>query len=145
MILEDKPEESNQIKLNYNNKDPLNIPTSTLYYKKSNEVLLSCKLIMEQFAEMCIKNDFGRVAINKDIYELKTYGNMGSNHHIGGTRIGSNYKTSVVDFNLKVHNTKNLYISGSSVFPTAGYENPTFTIIQLSLRLADHIKKEITS
>jgi hypothetical protein len=143
MILEDKPEETNQIRLNYNNKDLLNIPTSTLYYKKSNEVLLSSKLIMEQFAEMCIKNDFGRVAIKKDIYELKTYGNMGSNHHIGGTRIGSNEKTSVVDSNLKVHNTKNLYISGSSVFPTAGYENPTFTIIQLSLRLADHIKKEI--
>ena len=44
-------------------------------------------------------------------------------------------------YNLKVHNNKNLYVSGSSVFPTSGYTNPTFTIVQLSLRLGDHISK----
>ena len=55
--------------------------------------------------------------------------------------IGTDIKNSVVDYNLKVHNNKNLYVVGSSVFPTSGYTNPTFTIIQLSLRLGDHISK----
>ena len=53
---------------------------------------------------------------------------------------GSN-KYDVVDKNLKVFNTKNLYVAGSSVFRTGGHANPTLTIVQLSLRLADHLSK----
>ena len=34
-------------------------------------------------------------------------------HHMGGTRIGFNYKDSVVDTNLKLHGLNNLYVSGS--------------------------------
>jgi len=59
---------------------------------------------------------------------------------MGGTRIGydpNNY--DVVDSNLKVFNTNNLYIIGSSVFRTGGHANPTLTIVQLSLRLAEHL------
>ena len=53
--------------------------------------------------------------------------------------MGKNAYESVVDQNLKVHEVNNLYIIGSSVFPTAGYANPTLSIVQLSLRLADHL------
>ena len=62
------------------------------------------------------------------------------NHQLGGTRIGINSSDSVVDKNLKVHEIKNLYICGSSVFRTGGHAHPTFTIVQLSSRLADHLK-----
>ena len=48
---------------------------------------------------------------------------------------------SVVDKNLKVINTKNLYVLGSSVFPSGGHVSPTFTIIQLSIKLANHFAK----
>ena len=58
---------------------------------------------------------------------------------MGGTIMGKNAYESVVDQNLKVHEVNNLYIIGSSVFPTAGYANPTLSIVQLSLRLADHL------
>ena len=63
------------------------------------------------------------------------------NHHIGGTIIGDFSKDSVVDHNLKVHNTKNLFVVGSSIFAKSGYANPTLSIVQFSLRLGDHIKK----
>ena len=53
--------------------------------------------------------------------------------------MGDSIKDSVVDTNLKVHKNKNLFITGSSVFPSSGYTNPTFTIVQLSLYLGDHI------
>ena len=62
---------------------------------------------------------------------------------MGGTRIGKNSKNSVVDSNLKLHNSKNLFITGSSVFTTGGYANPTYTIVKLSLRLAEEIKKQL--
>ena len=54
-------------------------------------------------------------------------------------------KTSVVDSDLKVHDTKNIFVAGSSIFATSGYSNPTFTIVQLSIRLGEKINKIINS
>jgi choline dehydrogenase-like flavoprotein len=61
-------------------------------------------------------------------------------HHIGGTRMSSDPKLGVVDKDCKVHGVSNLFIAGSSVFPTSGSAAPTLTLIALALRLADHIK-----
>lgn len=61
-------------------------------------------------------------------------------HHIGTTRMSNNPKQGVVDENLKIHDLNNLYVLGSSVFPTCGFANPTLTIVALSCRLADHFK-----
>jgi choline dehydrogenase-like flavoprotein len=49
-------------------------------------------------------------------------------------------KQGVVDAHCRVHGVANLYIAGSSVFPTSGHANPTLTIVALAVRLADHIK-----
>ena len=49
---------------------------------------------------------------------------------------------SVVDGDCAVHGSANLYVAGSSVFPTSGVANPTFSIVALALRLADHLAKE---
>ena len=49
----------------------------------------------------------------------------------------------VVDENCRVHGVANLYVAGSSVFPTGGMANPTLTIVALALRLADHIKERL--
>ncbi|MGH2540924.1 MAG: GMC oxidoreductase [Actinomycetota bacterium] len=62
-----------------------------------------------------------------------------ANHHLGTTRMGDDPSTSVVDRNCRVHGIDNLYVAGSSVFPTSGYANPTLTIVALALRLADHL------
>jgi choline dehydrogenase-like flavoprotein len=61
-------------------------------------------------------------------------------HHMGTTRMSANPNEGVVDPNLKVHGVGNLYVAGSSVFPSGGISNPTFTIVALSLRLASHVK-----
>lgn len=62
-------------------------------------------------------------------------------HHIGTTRISNGIEDGVVDRTLKLHTLDNLYVAGASVFPSAGISNPTFTIIMLSIRLADELKK----
>ena len=63
------------------------------------------------------------------------------NHHLGTTRMSDDPKTGVVDADSQVHGVGNLFIAGSSVFPTYGSSNPTLNLIALTLRLADHLKK----
>jgi choline dehydrogenase-like flavoprotein len=50
-------------------------------------------------------------------------------------------KRGVVDADSQVHGVSNLYVAGSSVFPTYGSSNPTLNLIALTLRLGDHLKK----
>ena len=61
-------------------------------------------------------------------------------HHMGTTRMSDDPKLGVVERNCRVHGLSNLYVAGSSVFPTAGSGTPTLTLIALALRLADHLK-----
>jgi choline dehydrogenase-like flavoprotein len=62
-------------------------------------------------------------------------------HHLGTTRMNGDPTHGVVDPDSRVHGVSNLFIAGSSVFPTAGWANPTLTIVALSIRLADHLKR----
>jgi choline dehydrogenase-like flavoprotein len=64
---------------------------------------------------------------------------MSSYHHMCTTRMSADPAKGVVDADCKVHGIANLYIGGSSVFASTGFENPTFTIVQLALRLGDHL------
>jgi len=141
-VIEDEPNENNKIVLD-KEKDEFGIPMVKLYYKKSRYVLKTAKLFLEEFGNLCRKNDLGRIAIADNIYNLEGFENISVSHHIGGTRMGLDKFDSVVNKDLKVHNTNNLYISGSSSFATAGYTNPTFTIIQLAIRLAEKINERL--
>ena len=66
-----------------------------------------------------------------------------ANHQIGVTRMHRDPSHGVVDENCRVHSVGNLYVAGSSIFPTAGYTTPTLTIAALSIRLADHLRAEL--
>jgi len=66
----------------------------------------------------------------------------GDQHHMGTTRMHRDGSLGVVNEDCRVHGVANLYVAGSSVFPTAGAANPTLTITALALRLADHLKDE---
>ena len=69
----------------------------------------------------------------------------GNFHHLGTTRMHADPAMGVVDADCRVHGVRNLYVAGSSVFPTYGCSNPTLTVVALALRLADHIKKQLAS
>lgn len=64
---------------------------------------------------------------------------QGTAHHLGTTRMADDPRQGVVDRHCRVHGMDNLHIAGSSVFPTGGWAFPTFTIVALSLRLADRL------
>ena len=147
MQLEEDPTENNKIVLD-KEKDEFGIPMVKLFYKKSEYSLKTAKLFLEEFGNLCRKDDLGRIAIKDSIYNLEDIeeiinrGGSGA-HHMGGTRMGIDKFDSVVNKDLKVHDINNLYVSGSSNFVTGGYTNPTFTIIQFAIRLADEINKRL--
>lgn len=64
----------------------------------------------------------------------------GTAHHMGTTRMAGDATQGVVDTQCKVHGMANLHVAGSSVFPTGGWAFPTFTLIALSLRLAEQLR-----
>jgi choline dehydrogenase-like flavoprotein len=65
---------------------------------------------------------------------------VNGHHHMGTTRMHRDPRQGVVDENCRVHGISNLFIAGSSVFPTYGFDNPTMTIVALALRLSAHLK-----
>ncbi|HVL76873.1 MAG TPA: GMC family oxidoreductase, partial [Noviherbaspirillum sp.] len=67
----------------------------------------------------------------------------GTWHHMGTTRMHDSPKQGVVDRNCRVHGMNNLYIAGSSVFPTAGANFPTITLAALTFRLSEHLVEEL--
>jgi choline dehydrogenase-like flavoprotein len=62
-------------------------------------------------------------------------------HQIGTTRMAANERDGVVNEDCRVHDTQNLYVCSSSVFPTSGHANPTLTIVALAVRLGLHISR----
>ncbi|MEI8648937.1 GMC family oxidoreductase [Paraglaciecola sp. Hal342] len=87
--------------------------------------------------------NLGRLKVMREYEErLRTDKLFFSHHHMGTTRMAINEDSGVVDRNLKVFNTNNFYIAGSSVFPTGSHVPPTLTIAALTIRLAEHLLEE---
>jgi choline dehydrogenase-like flavoprotein len=62
-----------------------------------------------------------------------------SNHHMGGMQMGESADRSVVDPDLLLRGTRNVYVCSSAVFPNSGFSNPTHTLLALTARLAEHL------
>ncbi len=107
----------------------------------SNNDLYTIDLTTRLFGEYLYKNQLGILKINNHKIYRET---SGGGHTMGTTKMGFSIKDSVCDRNQKVHGYQNLYLAGSSVFPTSGASNPTITIVALSFRLANHLNKIIT-
>jgi choline dehydrogenase-like flavoprotein len=67
----------------------------------------------------------------------------GTWHHMGTTRMHDSPRLGVVDRNCRVHDIANLYVAGSSVFPTCGANYPTITLVALAFRLAERLAAEV--
>ena len=67
----------------------------------------------------------------------------GTWHHMGTTRMHDSPRLGVVDRNCRVHGMSNLYVAGSSVFPTSGANFPTITLAALAFRLSEHLTTEV--
>ena len=101
------------------------------------EDFLNAELTLRELGSTLIRENRGRLRIDNDLIYRRV---LGGGHIMGTTRMGTDRSNSVVDRNCRVHGYQNLFIAGSSVFPTGGYANPTLTIVALASRLAREIR-----
>ena len=121
--------------------DALGIPRVELDWRLSNKDVSGLRNAVKAVACELGAANIGRLCFPVSDSEIVTLSDMTA-HHIGTTRMDNDPQLGVVDANLKCHDLDNLYIVGSSVFPTSGTANPTLTIVALSIRLADHLKEK---
>lgn len=135
-----EPRPKNRITLS-SKKDENGIPLPHVSYSLGDRDRNTLKELFLRFTT-AIKEQ--RIGVIKGTFdEVLEHTVDDASHHIGGTRMGTSPASSVVDADGRVHGVHNLYIGGSSVFPTAGSANPTYTIAALAIRLAEHLKKQI--
>lgn len=135
--IEQTPHRENRVTLS-TSKDSFGQPRSRIYWYFREEDKESIRR-----ARQLITQEFALSGLGKVTWPEALYKNPGTHHHMGSTRMGVDPTMSVVDADCKVHGINNLYIAGSSVFPTGGYANPTLTAIALAFKLADHLKQTL--
>ncbi|GAA0540389.1 choline dehydrogenase-like flavoprotein [Rhizomicrobium palustre] len=121
-------------------RDALGLPKIKLTMKIADEDFEQYRATLAELGRQLLAARTGMIRLNLSSRSEWLANLDWGNHHMGTTRMSANPKTGVVDANLKVHDVANLYVAGSSVFPTYGAANPTINLLALVLRLADHLK-----
>ena len=141
--VEQRPDPESRVTLS-DKRDRLGVPISKLNWKISEQERQSVRRLAH-----LICDEFDRLNLPKPVLSdwLEQKSGWESNfsdraHPTGTTRMSDDPKQGVVDSNCQVHEVEGLFVAGSSVFPTAGYANPTLMIVAMSLRLADWLKFE---
>ena len=134
------PNPDSRVKLSAK-KDPFDRPHPQLDWKLSRLDQEGVVKAQHLIAQEVGRSGFGRMRIEMEEGADDFLTNCaGASHHAGTTRMDDDPARGVTDGNAKVHHTHNLYVAGSSLFPTYGWANPTLTIVATSIRLADHLK-----
>jgi choline dehydrogenase-like flavoprotein len=121
--------------------DPLGLPRARLIWQLTPldlRTLAGAQLLVEQAVRRCgLGRGYSMLqeGLPRDLH--------GGPHHMGTTRMHPDPRYGVVDENCRVHGIENLYLAGSSVFPTGGFANPTLTLIVLALRLGERLVRDL--
>jgi choline dehydrogenase-like flavoprotein len=122
-------------------KDALGLPRLKLNMRIADQDFNRFRHTLTELGRQLLANRIGMLRINcksrDDWMQRMDWGH----HHLGTTRMHTDPRQGVVDADGLVHGLANLYVAGSSVFPSYSASNPTMNLIALALRLADHLKK----
>lgn len=142
--MEQVPDRGSRIMLG-DDVDALGMPRLRVNLQISVEDKERMKLFHRVLSEQFEQRGWGRLESELPPADEPWPALTDSSHHIGTTRMSDRPEDGVVDPDCRVHGVGNLFVAGSSVFPTGGHVNPTFMIVALSLRLAEHLKREYQS
>ena len=141
---EQEPDPESRVALSSSRVDRFGMPLSVVHWRLSELPARSIWYFLQTLTE-----DFHRLGLGEIVADTDLSADFGgwknslvdNNHHIGTTRMSETPDSGVVDANCRVHGVDNLYVAGSSVFPTGGHSNPTLTLLALALRLANRLKQ----
>jgi hypothetical protein len=126
-------------------RDALGLRTTKLDWRLTELDVHTMRAGTIAFGQYLAKTDSGRLRVRDWLlpdpisYPSIVEDQVAGCHHMGTTRMADDPRHGVVDRDCRIHGLSNLFIGGSSVFPTPGYANPTYTIVQCALRLGDHL------
>ena len=139
---EQQPNAESRITLS-NELDALGVPKLNLNWKVGEESQRTVQAMLKVIDGEFRRLDLGEVQplsfVNGSLAEFLPHV-IDANHMMGGTIMGEDPNTSVVNSDCRSHEIENLYIACSSVFPIGGYSNPTFSALALTFRIADKLK-----
>jgi choline dehydrogenase-like flavoprotein len=140
MLMEQMPNPDSRVRLG-RERDALGMPLAELDWRLNDLDRVMLVRAFEHTAREIGADGVGRMRIRiaedgRDAFEHVNH----SHHPMGTTRMHDDPRRGVVDRNCRVHGMANLYIAGASVFPTGGAASPTYNLVALAIRLADHIK-----
>jgi len=135
--LEQRPRRENRVVLS-RERDALGVPRTELHWTWSD-----AEQAEWERARALIAADIESMELGKVERRPSLRPDPNAHHHAGTTRMANHPQWGVVDHDSRVYGTDNLYVTGASVFPTAGFANPTLTIVALAIRLAEHLRSRI--
>ena len=143
LIFEPSPTRDSRLTLT-NETDSLGIRKVDLHWAIDDSDFDMLARSIDRITEFFGVSGSGRMKLLKPVNNETRKARLGNGmHHMGTTRMSESANDGVVDINCAVHGMENLYIAGSSVFPTAGFSNPTLTIVALSCRMAAHLTQKL--
>jgi len=137
---EQAPVGSSRIEL-MDETDALGIPRIRVKWDHSDLYFDGIYRSLRTLGRAMAQMGLGRIWISTDDEGTYDHWIEGAHHHMGTTRMSDDPEDGVVDADCKVHGVSNLYVAGCSVFASAGYGNPTYTIVALAHRLADYLDR----
>ncbi len=126
-----EPRPENRVRLSASRRNGLGLPLMEVHFGLSPRDLRTVEESMPFLRTQVRALGVGRHRLERG---------MRWRYHPSGTcRMAADESAGVVDRDQRVFGVENLYVSGASVFPTAGTSNPTLSVVALSLRLGDHL------
>jgi choline dehydrogenase-like flavoprotein len=142
VLVEQAPNPDSRVTLG-DEADAFGVPRLVIDWRVSESDRHTIRVLADVMAHEVGRTGLGRARIADWLADpgpgWPHHGN--SAHHVGTTRMATRPEDGVVDGDCRVHGIDNLFVAGSSVFPTGGSVHPTLNLVALAIRLADHLKR----
>ena len=134
LVGEDLPQQGNGVTLHATEKDQHGLPVPVVHFKDHQN-----DFAMRNHAYKAGGAVYQALGATQ-IFELPPFP---STHNMGTCRQSENPRDGVCNKFGQAHDIPNLFISDGSQFTTSGAENPTLTIVALSIRQAGYIAERM--
>ncbi|MFN7936333.1 MAG: GMC family oxidoreductase [Bryobacteraceae bacterium] len=132
------PRKENHVRIDKTGRDAWGIPTLHIEARYSDNERQMAQHAADTMEEMYKAAGFELLvkstAVNPPGYSI---------HELGTARMGDNPKTSVLNRWNQSHDIKNIFVVDGASFVTGGWQNPTMTILALSMRASEYLAEQL--